>query len=366
MPKPYPKDKRQRRVMTKLSISEVSLVGSPAQEGALAVIMKRRDDDPGKQGTPANKQDVNKGKVTTQVHYQTESRETRVTETEGMDDKEARYAMGKQTGTQKNDGAAGTGEGTGQPDSTEKRLEAMEKEVEALKARNQQLEKDAERAEKEAALSESERAHYDALDETTKTAFLEMDGTARTGEIQKAADANAVVYTSTVDGTVYRKNDDPKTIALAKQNDALQEKFNKMEEDKAQQDLEVRAEKELPHLPGTAKERAALLKAVEAIPDNEARKKALEALKANNDSMAKAFKTIGHTAPSDTDDDDIPINQINKKVDELAKSENIPRHQAYMKFIESPEGQALYSKTIQKDRSLEGLEEEIVAAATAA
>ena len=359
MPKPYKDGKqKQKRMMRKFTINEISLVGRPAQEGAMAVIMKRRDSDPGAGGQTVTKKAqqtggaVEKGKVTTQVHYQTESRETRVTESDGMPVNQGGYAMGKETDTKKKGAPeTGNGNGTGQEGQPlEERLANMEKEMNTLKERNAQLEKDKERAQKEDALSENERAHYDGLDDTTKEVFLAMNGDARGGEIQKAAEVNAVVHTG-LDGTVYRKSDDPKTVALAKQNDTMFKKLETIEAEKAADALKVRAEKELAHLPGSVEHRAAMLKAIEAIEDEETRKAAMAALKANNDRVAKAFDTVGHTETDDDDDALSSEDQIDKLAKNLAEAEKIPYVKAYEKVVNSPEGTALYNKSIGRNKA---------------
>ena len=55
------------------------------------------------------------------------------------------------------------------------------------------------------------------------------------------------------------------TIAIAKSNDKLRKQNDKLMADAEQAGFEKRAEAELPHLPGDAKVRASLIKAIEAL-----------------------------------------------------------------------------------------------------
>ena len=94
------------------------------------------------------------------------------------------------------------------------------------------------------------------------------------------------------------------------------------------------------------KTRAAMLKAVEEIPDEKIRKAAMETLTAQNAQMAKAFETEG-TGIAPTPDS--PEGKLDKLTDErLKKSEGKEtREQAYAKVMETPQGKELYSQSVQ-------------------
>lgn len=81
---------------------------------------------------------------------------------------------------------------------------------------------------------------------------------------------------------------------MAKDNDAMHAKVEKAEAATATATFEKRVATELPHLRGTVAERAAVLKAVEGIPDEAQRKVALEMLKSADAAMAPLFKAQGH------------------------------------------------------------------------
>ncbi len=103
---------------------------------------------------------------------------------------------------------------------------------------------------------------------------------------------------------------DTTTAAMNSLAKATADKLTQEEEERAKELLETRAEKELSHMQGSVADRAALLRAIEGIEDDEQRKAALAALKlpeglttekalsgsanAELDAMAKAYQAA-HT-----------------------------------------------------------------------
>jgi len=216
---------------------------------------------------------------------------------------------------------------SGETSMSDQNDQAVDPAVEALKS---QLAK----AERLASLNDAEKAHLNGLEDGE--AFLALDADARAEELAKAADANAVVFKS-LDGTEYRKNDDPRLIALAKASDAERAKREALEKAAAQADLEKRAG-ELA-LPGEGAPRVSLLKAVDLLPEAE-KAAVLELLKAHADRLGEATKTLGTTeTPADGD----PIEAIAKRLRE--QDPNLTEAQSYVKALETPEGIAAYHRS---------------------
>ena len=194
------------------------------------------------------------------------------------------------------------------------------------------------------ALTGEERAHFEALPEEARTAFLAKSADDRKSEIgavtKAAQDANPVVFTA-ADGTEFRKSDDPRAIAMAKRLDATEQENAALKARDEQTTLEKRAEAELPHLPGDVKTRAAMLKAIDGIEDEAQREAALGALKAQNEAMSKAFQTYGHGAQPEPGS---PADQLDKLAKVYAEKNGGTFEAAYMKVADTPEGQALYQQ----------------------
>lgn len=131
----------------------------------------------------------------------------------------------------------------------------------------------------------------------TTTTEEDMTAKAAAPEIEKANDA--VVYTA-VDGTIYHKSDDARLVAMAKDRDESNAKVDALvkaaAEDKAKlhkADLAKRASVAFANLPGSEDVRGELLGAIESIKDEDVRKAAFAAVKAGSDSLAAAFKRSG-------------------------------------------------------------------------
>ena len=124
-----------------------------------------------------------------------------------------------------------------------------------------------------------------------RTAFLGKSAGDRQSEIVAKNSADPIVYTTT-DGIELRKSQGEAIISIAKSNDELRKTNNELMEKAAQASLEKRADTELSHIPGDVGIRAAMLKAIDAIPDETQRTGALAALKSKNDLGKAAFQTL--------------------------------------------------------------------------
>ena len=219
-----------------------------------------------------------------------------------------------------------------------KKMKSLEKSVEGLAAI--------------VGLSADERGHYDKLEgDDAKAAWLAKSGEERKAEIaevvRKAADDD-VVYTTT-DGDEIKKSHGDIVLKLAKSHDAERKKTARLEAEKEQSGLEKRADEELKYLPGDVTTRAAMLKAVEEIPNEDTRKAAMETLKSQNAQMAKAFETEGTCRlprrPTR------PTARLDKLAEErftkMAGKET--KEQAYAKVMETPQGKELYNQSVKGD-----------------
>ena len=164
--------------------------------------------------------------------------------------------------------------------------------VETLAADLEKVNADLKIAKSYGELNDSEKAHYTALDEVAQGDFLGMTTTERNAELSKSEGANPVEYTAT-DGSVFRNNDDPRLIAMAKRADE-NEKIAKEEREKSH-NLEIakRVKEEVPDVPGDEKVKTAVYKAFDAIKDDEIRKGAFEMLKAHNETIKLSLVKLG-------------------------------------------------------------------------
>ncbi len=199
-----------------------------------------------------------------------------------------------------------------------------------------------------AGLTDVEKTYYEDLSEIDKKGFLSKSAEMRSLDIEtlaKAAkEADPVMY-KTMDGIDLRKSAGPALIALAKSNDVLRKQNEDLLTKAEQKAYEKRAETELEYLPGTVEERAETLKALDAIKDEDIRKAAIASLHAGDAAMKASFQTIGHrTAKLESgsvgDEMQKGANVFHKSDPELSSE------QAMSKFLKTPEGEALYLKTI--------------------
>jgi len=199
-------------------------------------------------------------------------------------------------------------------------------------------------------LSPKDREFFDNLtDEDKKDEFLSLSPENREKLIldmkKNAQESDPVVYTTT-DGTVMRKSAGDSLIALAKSNDRLQKRLDASEAALLQKSLEDRVLIELQYMPGTVADRAALLRAVEAMPP-ENRTGALNALRAQNVAMAKAFETQGVTMEG-IPQDHSPQAKLEKMAKALTdKDPNLSPEIAFSRVLDTAEGRELYTASLQ-------------------
>ena len=349
----------KRRKMLAFKIDEISGVDNPAQEGARVAIMKRADGP-----APPPKKPVEKRVASALTSI--EDGHQHGIEVEGDGRIWVSYSMGPDDTDSHNHAIARLADGTYVLSMTAGHTHTIDQltVAQALLALTttkrtdpmpdkptiEDLQKQLDRTNSIVALGADDRAHFDGLEAEAQDAFVAKSADERTVEIVKAAEAaeaakgaDPVVYT-TADGVELRKSAGEPVIAMAKRLDKVDKENALLKAQREQDALEKRAEEELSHLPGDVKSRAALLKAAESIEDEEQRKEALDALKANNEAMATAFETRGHqgTVPPGS-----PEAELDKMAKEYAeKHDDVTPEAAYAKVLETPEGGALYTKTL--------------------
>lgn len=242
-------------------------------------------------------------------------------------------------------GTVGTKEGTmPNPDDLKKAadeaLAAKDKEIETFKI-------DLAKAMAVAGLNDAEKVHYFTLKGDDQAVFLVKSADERQAVInaiaKAAAEKDKVEYTA-VDGTEFRKSDDPRLVQMAKDRDEDRAALKKSQEETADLNLRKRAE-ELEHLPGDVETRVAMLKAIDGIEDADKRKSALDALKAQDAGLAKAFQTVGVAGGS------VEPGSPNDELNNLAKAEQdkhpeLTFEKAFAAVTNTPAGAALYEKTL--------------------
>ena len=203
------------------------------------------------------------------------------------------------------------------------------------------LEADLKKSNAIATMNDAQKSHYNGLDDTAKSAFIEKsveDRQAEVDNVTKAREvADPVVYTAP-DGTDFRKSDDPRLVQMAKDRDEDRKNLAKERARNEHARLEKAAESEYANLPGSVETRIALIKSAEGIEDEKQRDEALAALKAQSTRLGKSLETIGvagqHdlTKAADATSADAELNRLAK---ELAQKEGIDFYDAYERVSDS-------------------------------
>ncbi|QDB70585.1 hypothetical protein RSP_0003 [Pseudomonas phage RSP] len=217
------------------------------------------------------------------------------------------------------------------------------KAFEEAKAKAAEMEKKLAEVTAKAEMNDVQKAHFATLDDAGKAEFLKMDNAGRENAVTLAKSGNPVVYKAD-DGTEFRKNDDPRMVKMAQDLDTERRLAKAERERSAMLTLEKRAGEELKHFPGEIKVKAALLKAVDGIADEETRSAVSGLLKANAEKLARAFQRVGSSGG------DSAGSSASEKLDSLAKaraaSDKVSYEEAYSRVLDTPEGQELYSEVI--------------------
>lgn len=199
------------------------------------------------------------------------------------------------------------------------------------------------------ALTEPQRLHVAKLAPIGVEEFLQLDAAGRDAAVKAAELADPEVH-KTADGTVIRKSDGPTVLMLAKQADAgaaiIKSQAAELAVAKAageQIAFEKRAATDLSHFAKAIGVRAAIVKALDSIPDEAIRKDAIEAVKGANFAMAKLGTPTGADETTGPKPDD-PVAKLNALATDLAKSKSISFAKAYDEVLQTAEGGALYNQ----------------------
>ena len=206
---------------------------------------------------------------------------------------------------------------------------------------------------KKATLSDETRAHYDALEKMDKEkakAFLDKDEAGRKAEVAVAKAGDETFTTS--DGAVISKRavGDAAFSVMKSQEARLQAQdaeIKKANEAAANASFTKRATDDFGFLAGSVEDRAAILKHLSTAPEA-VRKAADELLKAANATSKLAFAKAGHGGGGSPEAADANT-QLKKMADNLQKADpKLTSAQAYSKAMETPEGAALYEKSLSQ------------------
>jgi hypothetical protein len=215
--------------------------------------------------------------------------------------------------------------------------------IQELKSQISDLEKKLDDERAYGALNDAEKQLYDTLDKADRKEFLRTKD--RKGALEKADKANPVIYTG-ADGTVFRKSDDPRMVAMAKRNDALEKSNREQSQALADANFAKRASEELGSLPGKPEAKVALLKAVEGIADEATRKAVSEMVKASSSNLAKAFRTVG-TAGGASPLAGTHEDQLETMAKRHVETAKVTIEQARAQVMNTPEGKAIYQQLIE-------------------
>ena len=176
-----------------------------------------------------------------------------------------------------------------------------------------------------ASMNDAEKAYYKSLNDKDQEEFINKSSEERAAAMKAAKEDNPVVYKS-LDGTEFTKSDDPRLVAMAKRGDEQEKELAKARSINADNELRKRAETEFQYLPGDVDVRMQLIKSADSIPDEGVRKKALEALKAQNTEMSKAFANHGSSATLQKDGDQV---DAEAELDRLTKARMADKNEDY-------------------------------------
>ena len=112
--------------------------------------------------------------------------------------------------------------------------------------------------------------------------------------------------------------------------------------------MEKRVREDLPNITGTVEVRAAVLKAVDSIEDEETRKAGHQVLKAHNETIGQLAKTHGVLGTAETDGAESKLDTLPKA---HAKAHEVSEDQAYSAVIKTAEGRDLYDQSLAESGS---------------
>jgi hypothetical protein len=214
--------------------------------------------------------------------------------------------------------------------------------TEEEKAQFDALKKSAERSEALALLSDVQKAHFATLGSDEGNAFLALGNDERELAIKSLQSEDPVIYTDST-GIEYHKSCDPVVLALAKRADKAEAEAKVEKTARLNDMLKKQADSTLKHFPGDDLTKTELCRAIAGIENENIRDDVFKMLEANNDAMSKAFDTYG-TEHGDVEKGS-PQAQLDALVAKYAEENTVDENTAYIKVLETPKGEELYSAT---------------------
>ncbi len=287
---------KNKRIMRKFKLNEISAVDVPAQSPALATIMKRCD-----------LKDV---KTETVIHSELKKEASTMT-TEATKD-------------------------------VEKLLKSLEERLN--------------RAEMLSKMSDAEKSAFDKMDEAEQELWIAAGEEERkkmmASKMQEPMDLekrnDQVLFKDSL-GNEFLKSDDPRLVQLAKRADEDRKNFIKEKARNENIMLTKRAESEFSNLPGDVKTHVAILKALGTIKDDSVREASFNVLKAQNESLSKCYETLGNDLVTKYSEHSIsnPEQELDRLAKEYAKKENVNYYDAY--DVISNDNAELVAKALNKN-----------------
>jgi hypothetical protein len=225
-------------------------------------------------------------------------------------------------------------------DMSKEQIDALNKKVDDLTARLT-------KSELRASMTDAQRAHYDGLEGAAQEAFGKADAAERDEIVKKASQADESL---TVDGDTVRKSEVGEGVfrILKRQQERIDSEASvakKERDERLQKDLEAEAEREFPNLAGTPVEKAAMLKAIKAMPKEQADKQ-MANLKSADTAMAKQLKELG-VGGGEGEGSDAEA-KLQKMAKERAEKDGTTIHKAYSAVLDTPEGAKLYEESLKR------------------
>jgi hypothetical protein len=156
-----------------------------------------------------------------------------------------------------------------------------------------------------------------------------------------AGEDDPIVHVSKRTGISVRKSQGDAVVQLVKQNDEMSVRLEKAEAERQIAVLRKRADDELPHLPGTADERAAMLNAIDG-QDPAVGASMMKMLKAADAAMAQNYVASGSSGGEAAGGSAEAL--LEQRVQKRAAEKGISYSAAYTAELGTPEGSALYDQ----------------------
>lgn len=350
----------KRYRLNALKLDEISLVDKPAQEGARMVLFKRdngtdRDDAPvecSKRGMLTSATDGHSHLLDDEApggagHTSWEGEPNGHAHPFAID-AEGNVTIGESNGHTHDVAAVSKQHPSGdQPPLSTREENTMSQKTEKNEAaRIEELEAENKTLKALSEMTDAEKVHYRKLDDASKAKFIAKSADERKAVIKAADDEDPIVHTCS-DGTVFRKSDDPRLVAMAKRADEAETRAAKRDAELRAERLQKRAAEELGKLPQKDGGAAYVLKAIEDGDGTDAEKAAaMEMLKAANEAAAGNYNPVGTSNGGDDDSD--PLAKLDRMANKRAEEKGITFAKAYEQVLLTEEGRALYTDSVSQ------------------